>query len=44
VSPEAAADELLAQVIAVASGARTKSEQRGLPETEFVPWMPGPIV
>jgi altronate dehydratase len=43
-SLEKSADELLTQIIAVASGARTKSEQRGLPETEFVPWMPGAVV
>jgi len=41
---ETAADELLRQVLAVASGERTKSEQHGLPETEFVPWQPGPMV
>ncbi len=38
------AEELLAQIVAVASGERTKGEQRGLPETEFVPWMPGAVV
>ena len=41
---ETAADELLRQVLAVASGERAKSEQHGLPETEFVPWQPGPMV
>ncbi|MEW5718988.1 MAG: altronate dehydratase family protein [Chloroflexota bacterium] len=43
-SPDGLAEELLTQIIAVASGERTKSEQRGLPETEFVPWMPGVVV
>lgn len=39
-----AAEELLRQIIAVASGERTQSEYNGLPETEFVPWQPGPIL
>jgi altronate hydrolase len=39
-----AAEELLRQIIAVASGERTQSEHNGLPETEFVPWQPGPIL
>ena len=43
-SLEMVAEELLTQIIAVASGERTKGEQRGLPETEFVPWMPGAVV
>ena len=37
-------EELLQRISAVASGEQTKSEQRGLPETEFVPWLPGPVV
>lgn len=41
---ETAAEELLEQVIAVASGARTKSEQHGTTEAEFVIWHPGPVV
>ena len=41
---ETAAEELRQQIVAVASGERTKSEQHGLPETEFVPWQPGPVV
>jgi altronate hydrolase len=39
-----AADELLELVLQVASGRRTKSEEKGLPETEFVPWQPGAVV
>ena len=39
-----AADQLLAQVIAVASGEKTQSEQNGLPDCEFVPWTPGAVV
>jgi len=32
------------RVLAVASGVRTRSEQQGLGEAEFVPWMRGPMV
>ncbi len=39
-----AADALLDLVIRVASGQRTKSEDQGLPEYEFVPWQPGTII
>jgi altronate hydrolase len=39
-----AANELLDLVIRVASGARTKSEAKGLPEYEFVPWQPGIVI
>jgi altronate hydrolase len=41
---EVAAEELLQQICAVASGERTKSERHGLAESEFVPWHPGPVV
>jgi len=44
VTAQDAAEELLHQVIAVASGERTQSERNGLPETEFVPWQPGAVV
>jgi altronate hydrolase len=44
IAPETAAEELLEQIIAVASGARTKSEQHGTTEAEFVIWHPGPVV
>ncbi len=39
-----AADALLTLVIRVASGERTKSEDNGLPEYEFVPWQPGIVI
>jgi altronate hydrolase len=39
-----AANELLDLVIRVASGTRTKSEAKGLPEYEFVPWQPGIVI
>ena len=39
-----AADALLDLVIRVASGERTKSEEKGLPEYEFVPWQPGIVI
>lgn len=41
---ETAAEELLEQILAVASGTRTKSEQHGTTEAEFVIWHPGPVV
>ena len=39
-----AANALMDVVIQVASGERTKSEEKGLPEYEFVPWQPGPTI
>jgi len=39
-----AAHQLWELVLAVASGARTRSEQNGSAEHEFVPWQPGAIV
>lgn len=39
-----AADELLEIVVRVASGERTKNEEKGLPEYEFVPWQPGIVI
>lgn len=44
VSWEAASRELLEQVIAVASGKRTKSEAHGRSELEFVPWQPDEVL
>ncbi|MCX7838073.1 MAG: altronate dehydratase family protein [Anaerolineae bacterium] len=41
VTMQMAAEELLEQIIAVASGARTKSEQHGTTEAEFVIWRHG---
>ena len=43
-SDQAATEELLKLVLAVASGMRTCSEQKGLPEMEFVPWQIGTFV
>ena len=39
-----AAERLLDMIILVASGQRTRSEEKGLPEFEFVPWQPGPVL
>jgi altronate hydrolase len=39
-----AADELLGYIITIASGQKTKNEEKGLTDTEFVPWQPGPTV
>jgi altronate hydrolase len=36
--------EIFAEVLAVASGKKTKSEQLGLGDEEYVPWMVGPIL
>ena len=41
---EDATQELLAQLIAVASGQRTCSERNGLPENEFIPWLPDAVL
>ncbi len=35
---------LLDLVVETASGSTTKAERNGLPETEFVPWQPGPVL
>jgi altronate hydrolase len=35
---------ILAKVLAVASGERTKSELNGIGDEEFVPWMLGPVL
>ena len=39
-----AADRLLDLLVSVASGERTRSEEKGLPDCEFVPWQPGPVL
>lgn len=44
VSWEAASQELLEQVIEVASGKQTKSEAHGRSELEFVPWQPDEVL
>ncbi len=41
---EAAAEQLLEQVIAAASGEKTRSEGFGFREGEFVPWQPGAVL
>jgi len=41
---EHATEELLEQVIAVASGQRTSNEQNGLAENEFIPWLPDAVL
>jgi altronate hydrolase len=39
----AVAGDLLQTVERVASGERTRSEEKGLPEVEFVPWQPDAV-
>jgi altronate hydrolase len=41
---EQATEELLAQIIAAASGELTKSERHGRSEAEFVPWQPDAVL
>jgi altronate hydrolase len=36
--------EIFEQVLAVASGQKTKSEQQGIGDLEFVPWVVGPVL
>jgi altronate hydrolase len=36
--------EIFEEILAVASGKRTKSEEQGIGEEEFVPWTPGPVL
>ena len=36
--------EIFERVLAVASGEKTKSEQHGLGDEEFVPWTVGPML
>jgi altronate hydrolase len=36
--------EIYEKILAVASGEKTKSEQHGLGDEEFVPWTPGPVL
>ena len=36
--------EIFEQVLAVASGEKTKSELHGLGDEEFVPWTVGPVL
>ena len=44
VSIEAKGREIFDRIIAVASGARTKSEELGLGDNEFVPWQIGAVM
>jgi altronate hydrolase len=37
-------EEMFARILAVASGERTKSEQMGLGDEEFQPWILGPVL
>ena len=41
---ERATEELVEQVIAVASGQKTCNELNGLPENEFIPWLPDAVL
>lgn len=43
-SIEEAGSSIFEKVLAVAGGARTKSESLGLGEQEFVPWLVGPVL
>lgn len=36
--------EIFEKIIAVASGEQTKSEQQGIGDEEFCPWVPGPVL
>lgn len=42
-SVEAVGREIFENIIATASGQKTLSEQQGIGDEEFCPWMPGPI-
>lgn len=44
VSLEETGRRIFAEILAVASGKRTKSEQFGLGDDEFVPWHPGAVM
>jgi altronate hydrolase len=43
-SVEEVGEEMFARILAVASGERTKSEQMGLGDEEFQPWILGPVL
>jgi altronate hydrolase len=43
-SVEQVGEEIFTQILAVASGQRTKSEQMGLGDEEFQPWILGPVL
>ena len=44
VSLEAKGEEIFRKVLAIASGERTKSEELGYGELEFVPWQIGAVM
>jgi len=37
-------ERIFEEILAVASGKRTKSEQLGMGDEEFVPWVVGPVL
>lgn len=43
-SIEEVGQEIFAKILAIASGQKTKSEQHGIGEEEFVPWTVGPVL
>jgi altronate hydrolase len=43
-SVEEVGEEIFAQILAIASGERSKSEQMGLGDEEFQPWILGPVL
>ena len=42
-SVESVGREIFEKIVAVASGDKTLSEQQGIGDEEFCPWMPGPV-
>jgi altronate hydrolase len=43
-SVQAVGQEIFEEILAVASGKKTKSERQGIGDEEFVPWMVGPVL
>lgn len=43
-SVEEVGQEIFDEILAVASGKKTKSELHGIGEEEFIPWTPGPVL
>jgi altronate hydrolase len=41
---ETVGDEIFEKILSVASGEPTKSEQHGIGDEEFVPWLIGPVL
>ena len=43
-SVEAVGRQIFDEILDVASGKKTKSEQHGIGDEEFVPWIIGPVL